>query len=131
MTKTERRAAQLQRHYNALNALFLACGVELKPQFIRNRSSRLLQIERIAHKSAEDYCNGDITSETWDRISEIQTENVQKLFNGQLKGLFINGDARGHALKISDKVMREEYSQTGLFTDWGGYGLLAPEIDGN
>jgi hypothetical protein len=131
MTKTERRAAQLQRHYTALQKLMLACGIEAPIQKARYRSSQLLRIERIAHKAAEDYCNGEIDSEQFDRICEIQEENVQRLFAGKLQGFFINGDARGYALKIKDSVMREQYREIGLQTDWGGYGLLAPEIDGN
>ena len=69
--------------------------------------------------------------EDFDLDSKTYLAAVQSLFNGKLKGLFINGDARGYALKIEDKVMISDYKETGLYKDWGGYGILAPEITGN
>ena len=45
----------------------------------------------------------------------------------QLVPVFINRDPRGHALKIDDTYMREHSLH--LVTDWGGYGILAPEIN--
>ena len=76
-------------------------------------------------------CNGE-----GDRIAQDAELNriqiaVQMLFNCKLSGLFINGDARGYALKINDKIMQQEYKETGLHQDWGGYGILAPEINGD
>lgn len=137
-TKKERRAAQLERHYKAISDLLNICGVSYPNadnmyRVAKRTSSKLLQIERISHKAATDYCNGDINTDTFDRISGVQTINVQLLFKNNLKGLFINSDARGYALKIKDDLMRGEgiYSNIGLQTDWGGYGLLAPEITGN
>ncbi len=40
--------------------------------------------------------------------------------------VFINRDPRGYALKINDEWMRANNAK--LETDWGGYGLIAPEI---
>lgn len=53
--------------------------------------------------------------------------------------VFINLDPRGYALKIQDSWMREQRNNSAtaykaaLAQDWGGYGLIAPEIgkDGN
>ena len=43
--------------------------------------------------------------------------------------VFINLDPRGYALKIDDEWMREHKQPLGhLHQDWGGYGILAPEI---
>lgn len=134
-TKVERRKNELERHYAAIERLLIACDVVYDDNMMRrkaiNTSSRLLRIEQITHKAATNYCNGDIDSDMWDRICEVQSSNVQQLFRGNLKGFFINGDARGYALKIKDSVMREAYKEIRLQTDWGGYGLLAPEITGN
>lgn len=46
--------------------------------------------------------------------------------------VFLNGDPRGYALKIEDNWMRAR-PELRLHSDWGGYGILAPEIgkDGN
>jgi hypothetical protein len=40
--------------------------------------------------------------------------------------VFLNDDARGYSLKIRDEWMREHKAE--LHRDWGGYGILAPEI---
>jgi hypothetical protein len=41
--------------------------------------------------------------------------------------IFINRDPRGYALKIDDAWMRE--TNAALHTDWGGYGIIAPEFN--
>ncbi len=40
--------------------------------------------------------------------------------------VFLNGDPRGYSLKIDDEWMRAKRPR--LHSDWGGYGILAPEI---
>jgi hypothetical protein len=131
MTKTERRNAQLQRHYTAINFLLLACGIEKNEAQVKRVSSTLLRIENKAHQLAENYCNGKISTGQWGEISEGIAAEVQALFNGKLQGLKVNGDARGYAIKINDEQERTIYKDANLFRDWGGNGLLAPEIDGN
>jgi hypothetical protein len=42
--------------------------------------------------------------------------------------VFVNLDPRGYALKIDEAWMRKH--NPALSRDWGGYGLLAPEING-
>ena len=131
MTKAQRRTAQLERHYKSLEKLAELWGVE-NPNG-KKLSTKLLGIERKAHKDATDWCNGDITSEQWEVKEQEYRKQVKALFGGRLDGLRINGDARGYTLKIDDKFMRPEnglYKDTGLYTDWGGYGILAPEITG-
>ena len=137
MTKRERRQVQLERHYAALVRLAEACGVEKADG--KKLSVYLLKQEQEAHKKAEDYCNGLINSEEWEAVQDSITERVQKQFNNQLVGFFVNGDPRGCALKIDDAVMRSgsikgtesRYATVGISQDWGGYGLLAPEITGD
>lgn len=41
--------------------------------------------------------------------------------------VFLNGDPRGYALKIESDWMRERLKLR-LHTDWGGYGILAPDL---
>lgn len=43
------------------------------------------------------------------------------------RGVFVNLDPRGYALKIDDEYMRAHNLK--LHTDMGGYGILAPEIN--
>lgn len=48
---------------------------------------------------------------------------------GQVLGVpvFLNRDPRGYALKIDDEWMRKHDAK--LYRDWGGYGIIAPDID--
>ena len=128
-TKKERRLQQLERHYSTLAKLAANCGV-INPDG-KKLSLKLLKLEAQAHKLSTDYCNGVIQMEQWDNDTDMLLEDIQNLFNRNLKGLFINGDARGYAIKIKDEVVRSEYSEIGMHTDWGGYGILSPEINGN
>jgi hypothetical protein len=41
--------------------------------------------------------------------------------------VFLNRDPRGYALKIDDEWMRSQAHP--LHRDWGGYGIIAPEIE--
>lgn len=138
MTKRERRQAQLERHYSALVRLAEACG--LKKADGKKLSVALLKIEREAHKTAEWYCNGKddfgnpYGSEDFDGACQDYKLRVKNLFGGKLPmGFFVNGDPRGCALKIGNETekLRDLIEKTGLQRDWGGYGLLAPEITGN
>ena len=51
----------------------------------------------------------------------------------RLPGLFVNGDPRGYALKVSRDV-RSVWATGGAFSglhqDWGHYGVLAPDFGG-
>lgn len=128
MNKKERKQLQLNRHYEALEKLAIHCGV-VKPDG-KKLSVKLLKIEKTVYKPILDYCNGDINNSP-DAEIEAAANAVQKLFNNNLKGFFINTDPRGYALKIDDQILKSEYSSIDLNRDWGGYGLLAPVIDGN
>ena len=128
MNKAERKQIQLERHYQALEQLAKLCGVDNANG--KKLSNKLRQIEAIGEKASLDYCNGDIDPDQFDSITGEITGNVQYLFNNNLKGLFVNSDCRGYALKIKTETMQNEYKEIRLQNDWGGYGLLAPEITG-
>ncbi len=127
MTKTERRKEALFAHYAKLRRLALLCGINTPDG--KKLSVALWKLEKEAHKLAEDYSNGLLESDQWELETDKIAGKVQELFNNKLKGFFVNGDPRGYALKINDDVMRDTpYSNIGLDRDWGGYGLLSPEI---
>jgi hypothetical protein len=130
MTKLQRRKLQLENHYASLRALAAACGIDNVDG--KKLSTKLFNIEQKARKSAIDYCNGVIDIDAWLSDEIFFDTEVQKLFDGKLKGLIINGDARGYTLKINDELMKPGaiYSDLGLHTDWGGYGILSPDITG-
>lgn len=128
MNKTERRQADLSRHYEFLERFSEFLG---KKQDGKKLSSKLLKIEREANKAATDYCNGVIDSERWEAMQDGFKWMLYKLFTTQnIPGLLINGDARGYALKIDDEKVRSYYpSEIGFYRDMGGYGILSPEIE--
>jgi hypothetical protein len=128
-TKKEQRAQELTAHYERLGKLFEQQGGKTatgKTLTGKKLSLELFKLEQQAHKAAEDYCNGVIQLEVWDRITtSIETQVF--ILMPSLKGFFINGDPRGYALKIKTETMlKENYPLT---RDWGGYGILSPEIN--
>lgn len=46
---------------------------------------------------------------------------------GPLVPVFLNQDPRGYALKIKDNYVR--LHGLNIYKDWGGYGIIAPEIN--
>lgn len=82
---------------------------------------KLRRLEQQAHRAAEDYCNGDLTSYQYDQQTAAIRRKVLRLLGPTAEdALSMNGDPRGYALKV--------VPADGLPTDWGGYGLLAPDL---
>lgn len=130
MTKLEIRKQSIDRHYRRLEHLARNCGVS-NPNG-KKLSLALWKLEHLAHRAAEDYCNGVSfhDEDSWDAFCSDITEQVQSLFNHKLAGFFVNADARGHALKINNVSMGLPlYAGVNLERDWGGYGILSPTIE--
>ena len=53
------------------------------------------------------------------------TEFVQAILKYK-KNIFVNGDARGYALKIDDNYIRS--NNFNIYRDFGGYGIIAPDF---
>lgn len=92
---------------------------------------RLRRIETAAHKNAEAYCNGEYGERHYERKQDDALARLVRLLgvdddDPKRVWFTINGDPRGYALKIRDHVMRE--SKLMLYQDWGGYGILAPDL---
>ena len=92
----------------------------------------LFRLENEAERLALDYCNGDLEEERYEKESNKVLEKVGALLGlgtwGELNqyNLFVNGDPRGYALKIdSDYVKAHDLD---IPKDWGGYGLIAPDL---
>jgi hypothetical protein len=135
------KIAAKTRHFEALATLAKNTSPEhfKNPDLLeigRSLYRRLLSLERKAGLNALNYCNGEewqygrlirkaMTSEEYDAAQDEIEEQVKRLFDGNLPaGFFINGDPRGYALKIDNNKVT---IPAGLHTDWGGYGILAPE----
>lgn len=89
---------------------------------------RLRRIETRANSAACAACNGQPGMDAWPAERDRARRAVAKLRpDGKPpRGFFINGDPRGYALKIDPDVRK---LPAGMHKDWGGYGILAPEID--
>lgn len=101
---------------------------------------KLRHLETEAHHLAEDYCNGIIDTEDTlkdgviIRGIEFYLERIRKRLDNILyykeKDIpcFINTDPRGYALKIKDDYIEKIRNKVNISTDFGGYGLIAPDL---
>ncbi len=91
---------------------------------------KLHRIEARMNRIFTDECNGYL--ELNEDQEEKRNRRVIKQLNDMLPGLktiFLNGDPRGYALKISSEEARELRDKgINIYTDWGGYGILCPEF---
>ena len=100
---------------------------------------KLRRLEAKASRITTDYCNGDFDAgengEKLDAALDAILAKVNAILGNNPEDLlravpvFVNGDPRGYALKIDDVWMHNK--QPRLCRDWGGYGILAPEITGD
>ena len=82
----------------------------------------LFRLENKAHQLATDFCNGDINQLEWDTKGDKILAKVETILKDK-KNLLLNGDARGYALKIDDKYIRD--NNLTIYRDFGGYGIIA------
>ena len=90
----------------------------------------LFKIENKAHSIATDFCNYGYESEKeTEKIIDNILNKVDKLLNfkNQKIPVFFNGDPRGFTLKIEDSYMKENKIYP-FYSDWGGYGIIAPSF---
>ena len=124
MTTTQKQTMyqQIEQHGNQLNVIF---NTGIEPVKL---CKSLRRLELKANKIATDWCNGVIDTENIDPIIEPIMKATRKIL-GNAYPIQFNGDARGYALKISDKVMKE--NNLNLYQDWGGYGIICPDFTPN
>ena len=127
MIKTQKAKMmdQIHQHGENLNAIF---HTNLEPIQL---AKKVHSIEVKAHRLSEDYCNGLIESDDWEDVTEKILIRLDKVLNFRTQHIpvFVNGDPRGYALKIDDEYVRAHSLK--IHRDMGGYGILAPEFDGN
>jgi hypothetical protein len=121
MNKKERLYSMIMKHGQNLKAIF-----NLDPNTDPVQlSKRLFRLENKAHRLALDFCNGNIDQLTWDNEASKILDKVQAILKNK-KNIFVNGDARGYALKIDDNYIR--VNNFNIHRDWGGYGIIAPDF---
>lgn len=128
---TPKQLEAITRHGNQLNAIFHTGLDPVTP------CKKLRRIEGAAHKLAEDACNYlSMESEEFENryhvikarlfaVLEIDCPN-----NRLATHVKINLDPRGYALKLNDDFTAalRENRNIKIYTDWGGFGILAPEF---
>jgi hypothetical protein len=73
----------------------------------------------------------------WEWFALEIKRRVEQLFGCLPPGFFVNGDPRGYALKLDPEAPQVEglpsakalIESARLHRDWGGYGILSPEIE--
>ena len=115
-TKRDKLARCIQLHGRQLLAIFPEAAEKDPDRLCR----KLRKLESEAHQLAENACNG-VGSD-----HEAETERVvcavQRLLRDDAGRVWINGDPRGYALKINLRPGEQ------LYQDFGGYGIIAPDL---
>lgn len=134
MTKLESRKETLENHYQLCGKLGALTGSTKTGKKI---SVELMKLEKIAHDGATAHCNGDeaflangleylfrSSEHAWPMFCAMIENRLEGILGSTPKGFFVNGDARGYALKIdSDSKLPLDLHQ-----DWGGYQILSPDL---
>jgi hypothetical protein len=124
-SKRDRMYQQIEAHGQNLLAIYPG-ATERDPVKLCKKLHRL---ESQASALATHYCNGTggINTDNWEEKTAPTLARVQKIL-GDGPAVFINGDARGYALKINEETVRDMGLK--IYTDWGGYGIICPEFNG-
>lgn len=117
------------RHGNSLLAVFTEC-TEKDPVAL---CKKLRRIEARLEKAFTAQCNGNIGTQEACIYAQKQLEALEAILRpceAHSKAIRINHDPRGYALKLDDG-WTQEWNQTAAIpiqTDWGQYGILAPDL---
>lgn len=86
---------------------------------------KLQRLETKAHRIVLALCDEGTPQqhEALDKGLDKLELQVKKLLPNA-KTLFINQDPRGYSLKLKES----EAKKLGIHSDWGGYGIIAPEF---
>lgn len=125
-TETKERVERRRKaHHAALETLAREVGCTTDGLTLWRK---LRRIEREVYRACEAYSNDpDFGVERWESVKDKACGELREVFGGKLPvGLFVNGDPRGHMLKLDND---ERAIPEGMQTDWGGNGILAVEIN--
>jgi hypothetical protein len=120
---------RIRKHGEQLQAIFPATR-ELDPVELCRKLRRIEnKVERHNERicSDEAYCQV-MTDEKCEKFDDDILRSLDRLLQFTTAGVpvFLNGDPRGYALKIRSEYVAEK--NLNIHRDWGGYGILAPEI---
>lgn len=112
-------------HHAALETLAREVGC-LEPGLKLWR--KLRRLEAKVYAACEAYSNdSNFGLARWEMAKGEARAELARIFWGKIpSGVFINGDPRGHMLKLDNE---ERTVPEGMHTDMGQYGILAAEIN--
>jgi hypothetical protein len=120
---------RIRWHGEQLQAIFPATR-ELDPVEL---CRKLRRIENKVNRHNERICSDEAYCQEMTEEKELKFDSrilwqLDKLLRFTSIGVpvFLNGDPRGYALKIKSEYVSEK--NLNIHRDWGGYGILAPEI---
>ncbi len=124
MTKREKQRADILKHGKDLLRIFKKSPYRGDPTGLCRRVRRL---EMEGERFALLLCNGPVPSmEDQEEIKNSIKDRLRQVLGRHKFKVFLNLDPRGYALKICDEDVRK--NELKIQQDWGGYGLIAPEL---
>jgi hypothetical protein len=119
----------IQDHGKNLQAIFPKVA-DMDPIALCKKLRRIeVKLNRIAERECSDeaFCL-EMGEEGVGILVDKIMNRMDKWLGFRVAGVpvFYNGDPRGYALKIQSEYISEH--NTKINRDWGGYGILAPEI---
>lgn len=128
----------IRKHGENLNAIF---NTGLEPIAL---CKKLRKLELTAHHATTCLCNTNTLeflnhTRPWDLKQATEEEidlffdkikaSLKKVLGNKADIVFINFDPRGYALKIKDDYIKENNIK--IYQDFGGYGIIAPDLTNN
>ena len=137
---------QIRKQYNEIMKSYRAAGMSVVGDVLM--LVRIDQIENKLHEKAEYLCNYPVTDHFYDRLDSLTARYIDEIedYLPRLKGMiYVNRDPRGAALKITPYIDTDDHDtrhgcdpnpvhqkmirEMEFTTDWGGYGMLAPQYN--
>ena len=85
---------------------------------------KLFRLENKAHKFTTEDCNYGHSDDEYYLFEDKILSEVSEILGCDKNIMFLNGDARGYALKFTTKFSKDK----DIHKDWGGYGIIAPDF---
>lgn len=138
MNKRKKMLQAIEQHGANLNAIFNTKFDNI------TLCRKLYRLEKKASRASINLCNtntlhlNELNRYTGYDVEQTSEEEQEKFFSDILNKVdkllgfkaanvpvFINYDPRGYALKIKSEFIKGKE----LTTDWGGYGIIAPDFN--
>ena len=124
MTKHERMMERIQKHGEGLCVIFPERTIHDPAKLCK----ALRRLEAKASAITVALCNGPVDIDQAEEDLQAIEYRVNGITGFARSGVpvFINRDPRGYALKIESEWAQANAPR--LHRDWGGYGILAPDL---